>query len=123
VNNHLLTQPATQRLRSVLAALNEDDANDRTLATLLNTLAFDDSVNVRLTALEALYAHVDQAPVRAGVIHALPRETSPLVQVAMIDFVIASRDAQAVPALERLSRNTAANDVVREAARRGLARL
>ncbi|WP_221032902.1 zf-HC2 domain-containing protein [Actomonas aquatica] len=123
VSTHLLTQPATQRLQSVIAALNENDANDRTLADLLNTLAFDPSVNLRLTALEALYAHVDRAPVRAGIINALPREPSPLVQVAMIDFVVASRDPDAAPALNRLAQNPSADAVVREAARRGLALL
>ncbi|MCC5024265.1 MAG: hypothetical protein J6386_16395 [Candidatus Synoicihabitans palmerolidicus] len=123
VSTHLITQPATNRLRSVLAALNEGETNDRSLANLLNTLAFDSSVNVRLTALEALYAHVDREPVRAGVINALSREPSPLVQVAMIDFVVASRDTQAGPALDRLSRNAATEDVVREAARRDLVRL
>jgi len=123
VNTQLLAQPASNRLQGVIAALNEGEANDLTLAQLLNTLAFDPSVNVRLTALEALYAHVDMAPVRAGVLNALPRESSPLVQVAMIDFVVASRDAGAATALDSLTRNPATNDVVREAARRGLVRL
>lgn len=123
VNTHLITQPATNRLRTVLAALDDGDSNDRTLATLLNTLAFDPSVNVRLTALEALYSHVDREPVRAGVMTALSREPSPLVQVAMIDFVVASRDTQAGATLDRLSRNPAIDSVVREAARRGLAQL
>jgi len=123
VSTQLLAQPASNRLQSVIAALNDGEANDHTLARLLNTLAFDPSVNVRLTALEALYAHVDLAPVRAGVLNALPRETSPLVQVAMIDFVVASRDDGAEAALNALTRNPATNDVVREAARRGLVRL
>jgi len=123
VTSRLLTQPATNRLRSVLAALNENDSNDRTLAALLNTLAFDPSVNVRLTALEALYAHVDRAPVRSGVMTALAREPSPLVQVAMIDFVVASRDAQASPTLTRLTRDPSIDAVVRQAAQRGLAQL
>ena len=123
VSTHLLTQPASNRLQGVIAALNEGESDDRTLARLLNTLAFDPSVNLRLTALEALYAHVDLAPVRNGVLNALPRETSPLVQVAMIDFVIASRDEGAAATLDQLTRNPATNDVVREAARRGLVRL
>lgn len=123
VSTHLLTQPASNRLRGVIAALNEGGSDDRTLARLLNTLAFDPSVNVRLTALEALYAHVDLAPVRNGVLNALPRETSPLVQVAMIDFIIASRDEGAAATLEQLNRNPATDAVVREAARRGLVRL
>lgn len=123
VSTQLLAQPASNRLQGVIAALNEGESDDRTLARLLNTLAFDPSVNVRLTALEALYAHVDLAPVRAGVLNALPRESSPLVQVAMIDFVVASRDGGAEAALNALTRNPATTDVVREAARRGLVRL
>ena len=123
VNTRLLTQPATNRLRGVLAAVNENDPNDRTLAELLNTLAFDPSVNVRLTALEALYAHVDRAPVRSGVMSAMSREPSPLVQVAMIDFVVASRDAEASATLTRLTRNPGIDPVVRQAAQRGLAQL
>lgn len=123
VSTHLLTQPASQRLQGVIAALNASDTDDRTLARLLNSLAFDPSVNVRLMALEALYAHVDLAPVRAGVLNALPRESSPLVQVAMVDFVIASRDDGAVATLDQLTRNPGTADVVREAARRGLMRL
>ena len=123
VSTHLVKQPANNRLRGVLAALNEDDANERTLAKLLNSLAFDPSVNVRLTALEALYAHVDLAPVRAGVMSALPRERSPLVQVAMVDFVVASRDPEAASTLDRLARDPSVDTVVREAARRGLVRL
>ncbi|GAB5560993.1 MAG: hypothetical protein SynsKO_26400 [Synoicihabitans sp.] len=123
VSTHLLTQPATNRLQGVIAALNDGESDDRTLARLLNTLAFDPSVNVRLTALEALYAHVDLAPVRAGVLNALPRESSPLVQVAMIDFVVASRDDGAIAALDQLTRMASTDAVVREAARRGLVRL
>jgi hypothetical protein len=123
VNTHLLAQPASNRLQGVIAALNEGESDDRTLARLLNTLAFDPSVNVRLTALEALYAHVELAPVRTGVLNALPRETSPLVQIAMIDFVIASRDEGAAATLVELNRNPATDNVVREAARRGLVRL
>ncbi|MCF3651307.1 HEAT repeat domain-containing protein [Synoicihabitans lomoniglobus] len=123
VSTQLLTQPANDRLQSVIAAFNENDSNDRTLAKLLNTLAFDPSVNVRLTALEALYAHVDRDPVRAGVINALGREPSPLVQVAMIDFVVASRDPQAGPALNRLKSDPGTVDVVREAARLAIAQL
>lgn len=123
VSTHLLTQPASARLQGVIAAFDETEVNDRTLARLLNTLAFDPSVNVRLTALEALYTHVDLAPIRAGVMNALPRESSPLVQVAMIDFVVASRDSGAAATLDQLTRTSGIDPVVREAAYRGLAQL
>ena len=123
VNTNLRQQSATSRLQGVLAALDSGSTDDRTLAHLLNTLAFDPSINVRLGALEALYAHADRDPVRAAVLSALPRELSPLVQVAMIDFVVATRDQDAAAALDALVRNPQVDAVVREAATRGLAQL
>ena len=123
VTTSLRQQSATTRLQTVLAALDAHSADDRTLADLLNTLAFDPSINVRLGALEALYTHADRDPVRTAVLAALPRELSPLVQVAMIDFVVAARDPDAAPALTALAGNPQVDAVVREAAQRGLAQL
>ena len=81
------------------------------------------SSNVRLSALDALYPHANQPIVRSGVIATLPREQNPLVQVAMIDFLVAARDRAAVPELEKIVRNDTINQVVRDAAKRGLAQL
>src|SRR5690606_30073628 len=104
VTYSLQQQSAAARLESVLAAVDRGQADEATLARLLNTLAFDPSTNVRLAALEELYVHADLDPVRAGVLAALPRERSPLVQVAMVDFFAATRDRAAAPALEELVR-------------------
>ena len=62
-------------------------------------------------------------PAPAAVLAALPRELSPLVQVAMIDFVVATRAEDAAAALDALVRNPQVDAVVREAASRGLAQL
>jgi hypothetical protein len=123
VTSSLRQQSATARLQTVLAALDPQATDDRTLADLLNTLAFDPSINVRLGALEALYAHAERDPVRAAINAALPRERSPLVQVAMIDFVVAARDAEAARTLTALAEDPKVDGVVREAAHRGLAQL
>lgn len=105
-------------------AFDGPSSGDRILAELLNTLTFDPSTNVReLSALEALYAHADRDAVRAGVLAALPRENSPLVQVAMIDFVAAARDRAAAPALEEITRTFSLDKAVREAAQRALVQL
>ncbi|MBL9208145.1 MAG: zf-HC2 domain-containing protein [Opitutaceae bacterium] len=116
-------QSGNRRLQGVLTTLDRSETNDRVLAELLNTLAFDPSTNVRLCALEALYPHVGRDEVRAGVLAALPREASPLVQVAMIDFVAAARDHAAAPALEELTRSLSIDKAVRDAARRALVQL
>ncbi len=115
-------RPANDRLQTVLtsAALPSDE---RVLHELIASLALDGSANVRLRALEALYPHAEQELVRAAVLTSLPRESNPLVQVAMIDFLAAARDREARPALETMSANEFADQNVRQAAKRALAQL
>lgn len=124
VGMSLLQQRSTsERLQTVLATLDQKNPNQKILSDLIGALALDPSVNVRLTALDALYPHADQQLVRAGVLASLPREQNPLVQVAMIDFLVAARDPAATPELEKISRNENLDRVVRDAAKRGLAQL
>jgi hypothetical protein len=93
------------------------------LNQLISALALDPSTNVRLSALEALYPYADRDVVRAGVLASLPRESSPLVQVSMIDFLVAARDREASPALQQLVRSDQIDQSVREAAKRALVQL
>lgn len=114
--------PTNDRLRGVLtsASAASENPTDRLINELIGTLALDPSVNVRLRALDALFPHADREVVRAGVLASLPRETNPIVQVSMIDFLAASRDAEARPALEKLVVSQTADTSVRDAARRAL---
>lgn len=123
VTTSLRQQSAATRLQGILAAADQGSADERALASLLNSLAFDPNVNVRLGALEALYAHASQDRVREAIVTALPRERSPLVQVAMIDFIVASGDPDSGAALAALARDEQVDAVVRQAAERGLAQL
>ena len=99
----LQQQPTGERVKAVLATLDRRQTDQRVVSGLLNTLAFDPSVNVRLSALEALYPHANLPAVRSAVAASLPREPSPLVQVTMIDFLAASRDPAALATLETVS--------------------
>jgi len=119
----LQQQPAAERVKTVLATMDQKDTSQRVVSGLLNTLAYDPSVNVRLSALEALYPHAHLPEVRSAVAAALPREPSPLVQVTMIDFLAGSRDPAAFATLETVSRTPTYDQAVRDAARRALAML
>lgn len=111
------------RLRQVSASLDNDKLDNKQLGELVSALAFDPSINVRLTALDALYAYADKALVRESVIASLPRERSPLVQIRMIDFLASLREKQAGPAFEALSRDASIDKNVREAARQALTQI
>jgi hypothetical protein len=116
-------RPGSQRLQGILAthALNAPD--QQVITQLINTLALDPSTNVRLTALEALYPYADQEVVRAGVLASLVRESNPLVQVSMIDFLTAARDPEAATAFENIANDEQIDRAVRDAARRALVQL
>lgn len=120
----LLQQRSTsERLQTVLASLDQTNPDPKILSNLIGSLALDPSVNVRLSALDALYPHADQQLVRDGVLASFPREQNPLVKVAMIDFLVAARDRNAAPELEKLARDETIDIAVRNAAKRGLAQL
>jgi HEAT repeats/Putative zinc-finger len=124
VTYSLLQQKSTsERLQTVLAAMDLKSPDRQVLTELVGTLAFDPSVNVRLSAVEALAPHADDHLVRAGLVAALSRESSPLVQLAMIELLGSVRETEAVPMFERFSRDENADKNVREAARRALAAL
>src|SRR6478736_1603439 len=117
----LLQQSTSERMQTVLATMDLKSPDRKVLSDLVGALAFDPSVNVRLSAVEALAQHADDRLVRAGLLSTLPRETSPLVQVAMIELLTSVREPDAVPILDRISRDETADKDVRESARRALA--
>lgn len=112
-----------QRLEGVLstAALRKPDR--QAIDSLIGTVALDPSANVRMSAVQALYAHADQEVVRTAIEVSLPREQSPLVQLAMIDFLAAAQDHDARPVLEKISATDTADPNVREAATRAMIQL
>ena len=122
VTYSLLQQQSTSdRLQTVLTKMDLKSPDRKVLTDLVGALAFDPSINVRLSAVEALAQHADDSLVRAGVLSALPRERAPLVQVAMIELLADARDPTAQPVFEKLSRDEATDRNVRDAARRALA--
>ena len=124
VTSSLLQQQSTsERMQTVLAKMDLKSPDRKVLTDLVGSLAFDPSINVRLTAVEALAQHADDSLVRAGVLSALPREQAPLVQVAMIELLAGAREQTARPIFEKLARDESQDRNVRDAARLALAAL
>lgn len=120
----LLQQKSTSdRLQTVLATMDLKSPDRKVLTDLVGALAFDPSVNVRLSAVEALAPHAEEDVVRAGLLAALPRENAPLVQLAMIELLTNVREPEAAPLFDRLSRDETTDKNVRDAAKRALATL
>ncbi|MGH9741090.1 MAG: zf-HC2 domain-containing protein, partial [Candidatus Acidiferrum sp.] len=75
----LQQQSASERLQGVSYSQREERLDPQVLTALLHTLRYDNSVDVRLAALDALSRHAGHPQVRKGVTEALQQPQSPLV--------------------------------------------
>jgi hypothetical protein len=119
----LQQQSATARLQGVVSTGQIADPNADVIAALLDALAYDANANVRLASIDALERFMDRDLVKRRTLEALPRQTSPLVQIALIDFVAESAGAESAAALRTLSERTDAADAVKARAAERLRQL
>ena len=109
----LQQQSASDRLKGVTYSVRMEPAADEVLNALLDTLREDGNVNVRLAAVDALRQFSTRQAVRRGLREAIGNQDSPLVQVALIDWAMESRDNGSLPALRELARRADLNPSVR----------
>lgn len=119
----LQQQNASDRLKGVTWAYQVDESDTQVLSALLRTVNHDPNVNVRLAAIDALRTFGDSPVARRAIVQAIGKQTSPLVQIALIDLLVELRDAQAAPALRTLAGDAEVNPEVRQRAQWALARL
>ncbi len=119
----------TERLRGVSWSYQLERPDTEIVNTLLDTLAHDQNVNVRLAAIDALrqFAIItpDQQnqPLRSALVQAIDRQPSPLVQIALIDTMVQLREHRAVDVLRGLAADANANKAVRQRATWGIQQL
>lgn len=119
----LQQQSASDRLKAVTSTGQIDRPGDELTVALLDALMHDPNVNVRMATVDALKRFADREPVRRGVVEAITRQTSPLVQIALIDFVIETNNHEAADALRHLSTDPTADETVRARAAAGLSQV
>jgi hypothetical protein len=113
----------SERLMGVSWSSRLDRPGDEIIAALLETLDHDSNVNVRLAAIDALYLFYDHPEVKDGLVHSLAQQTSPLVQLSLIDLLVGIRERRAVKALGLLIQDHKINPKVKKRAELGLAQL
>jgi predicted anti-sigma-YlaC factor YlaD len=116
-------QSASERLRGVSWSSQLDEPGSEVVTALLDALRHDQNVNVRLASIDALKRFAGQEAVRRACVDTLSDQSSPLVQIALIDFVVEAGDRTAIGALRRLSQDSMLDDAVRMRAASGVQRL
>jgi HEAT repeat protein/putative zinc finger protein len=119
----LKQQSASERLKGVSWSNQVMHPDPELLSALLQTLNYDPNVDVRLAAIDALYRFSSEPNVRKGLIETLPRQDSPLVQIAVIDLLVQLQERQSIDILKQLTRDQDINKVVRERAQWGIQKL
>ena len=83
----------------------------------------DPNVNVRLAAVDALFAFRDRPGIRNALIASLSRQTSPLVQISLIDLLVEIRERRSLEALRDLLQNEHIDQTVKQHAEKRIKEL
>jgi hypothetical protein len=116
-------QNASDRLRGVNYAYRVEQDDPQVLSALLATVNHDPNVNVRLAAVDALRNFTDSSVGRRGLVQALGKQNSPLVQIAILDQVVELHEKSASPAIQFLLSGQEVNPDVRQRAQWALKQL
>ncbi len=119
----LQQQSASERLKGVTWAYRVDESDTQVLGALMKTLNQDPNDNVRLAAVDALKNFADTPAVRSGLGPSMAQQTSPLVQIALIDLAVELRERRAVDALRKIAGDASASPEVRERAHWAIGRV
>jgi hypothetical protein len=120
----LLDQPsASARLQGIALTSRVQEPEPSLIAALLETLDSDPSVNVRLSVVDALYLFSGREEVRAALTASLARQTSPLVQIALIDLLVSLKEKQAAAALKKLLNDKKIIPEVQQRAQMGISQI
>jgi len=114
---------ATERLQGVSYGARMDRPDRQVVAALVSAATTDPNVNVRLAAIEALAPRAAQAPVFEPLVRSLPEQSSPLVQVALVDLLLESDGQAARDAALRLVADERTDPEVRRHVRERLGNL
>ncbi|MFC1569503.1 zf-HC2 domain-containing protein [bacterium] len=91
------------RLKGIQLAHQVEQPSENYLERLFEHINQDPNINVRLAAVEALYLFSNQKDVYNQLIISFSKQTSPLVQIALIDLMTDIRERKALRALKKKS--------------------
>jgi hypothetical protein len=99
----LKEESASERIKAVSYASelkNEGEGSTQAMEALIQTLNTDENTNVRLAALNALFAYKDTPKVREALIQSMQIQEDPAIKIALINMMIALKEKKAKKAIE-----------------------
>lgn len=111
---------SSERLRGIGYTAGIDQPSESLLNNLLITLNSDPSVNVRLAAVDALLLFSDRPGVRDALVASLNEQTSPMVQISLIDLLVQIQEKKSLEALRNLIQSRDVDQTVKQYAEKRL---
>ncbi len=113
----------SERIQVTYEVREMDSIDLETMTILIDLMQFDENTNVRLSATEALIKFNQNDLVRESFLRALKKETDPVIQVKLIDAIVKSKEASAIPELQKIVDSEEQNPAVQQRAAYGITQL
>jgi len=116
----LREESASQRIKAVNTAVEQEVADPQVIEALAHTSQFDDNVNVRMKAAEGLAQFTPNQSVIKALTTALKTEKSPEVQITLIDILTHLKAREAKDEFKNLLKDKDVMEVVKNKAAHGM---
>ncbi len=110
----LQQQSAGDRIKGVSWTERLSQPDDQVIGALIQTLNYDPTVNVRLAALDVLMKFGERPEIQRMFLESLRKQTSPLLQLALVDVVTELKVPDAAKAFNELLKETKLNPTVKD---------
>lgn len=111
---------ASERIQAMNVSTRDFQKDQRIVQALIDRLGKDENDNVRLKAAEALGGFLSEEGVTEAMIQALELESSPEIQIMLIESLVNGERKEALPSLQRLIEREDVPEVVRKVAAYGV---
>ncbi len=119
----LNNRSASKRIQAVSYSEEMEQPDAKVLQAVINRLHYDENVNVRLAAAEALWKFRNEELVTAALIQTLETEKNPDIQIAVIGFLVEAQDKRAIEPMQKLLNEPDIPSYVKEQLNDGLTKI
>ena len=95
-------ESTSDRLKAVNLSQEIPEGSVEVIEALFKTLNGDENVNVRLAALDAVALYADDPEVRKRLVGSIGRQESPLMQMALAEWMVALQEKSSLGELRRI---------------------
>ena len=116
-------ESASERIKGVLTVNELKEPDEEILNALITTMNYDDNVNVRMAALEALTSYAGNELVKNAFIQALLNQDNPTIQIKLISILVNMEEKRAVDPIQKMIDDENISTFVKDEAQYGLYQL